>query len=113
MLFVLKYVFSPVGHSLSKIWNVTGRFTCFSLLCKLAVAETNSCSLLFFMGAAKIPFASSEYKTMMYLFPSKDVCGKRPVRSDATVPSSETFARNTQFVRATPGAQAVISTVYC
>ena len=50
---------------------------------------------------------------MMYLLPSKDVFGKRPVRSDATLPSMLTCAKYTQFVRAVPGvgSLAVMSTV--
>ena len=78
-----------------------------SLSCNLAVALTNSCSLLFLIGSARIVFASFAYKIMMHLFPPTEVEGKRPVRSVATLPEMSVDVRKAQFVRV---GGAVIST---
>ena len=78
-----------------------------SLSCNFAVVLTNSCSLLFFIGSARIAFASFAYRIMMYLFPPTEVEGKRPVRSVAILPEMFVAERKAQFVRA---GGAVIST---
>ena len=80
------------------------------------VALISSCSLLVFSGCARMPLASSQYITIMYLFPVSAVTGKRPHRSVAIFPPISVVARNAQFVRVAPvvscGA-AVISIACC
>ena len=68
-------------------------------LCSAITVLTNSFSLRFFRGCARIPFTSYKYSTMMYLEPLKEVVGKRPVWSDATSPPRFTCARNASFDR--------------
>ena len=59
-------------------------------LCNSFIVFTNSSSFRFFTGYANISVASSENSTMMFVLPSSEVVGKRPVKSIATVPVRST-----------------------